>query len=76
LVVNYQPKADVSSGRVTGVEALVRWHHAKFGLVLPDEFIPLAEHTGLIRRLTDHVLEAALRNARPGRESDSRSRWP
>jgi diguanylate cyclase len=61
LVVHYQPKADVRSGRITGVEALVRWQHPQFGLVAPDEFISLAEHTGLIGRLTDHVLKTALR---------------
>jgi diguanylate cyclase (GGDEF)-like protein/PAS domain S-box-containing protein len=64
LVVHYQPKADVRSARVLGVEALVRWQHPEHGLLGPDEFIPLAETTGLIRPLTSYVLEAALRRCR------------
>jgi diguanylate cyclase (GGDEF)-like protein/PAS domain S-box-containing protein len=61
LVVHYQPKADVRSGRIVGVEALVRWQHPEYGLLGPGEFVPLAETTGLIRPLTSYVLEAALR---------------
>jgi diguanylate cyclase (GGDEF)-like protein len=64
LVLYYQPKADLHSGKVTGVEALIRWQHPERGLLLPDEFIPLAERTGLIRELTLVVLEAALRQLR------------
>jgi diguanylate cyclase (GGDEF)-like protein/PAS domain S-box-containing protein len=64
LVVHYQPKADVRSGRVVGVEALVRWQHPEYGLLGPGEFVPLAETTGLIRPLTSHVLEAALLQCR------------
>src|SRR5690606_30871600 len=48
LLLHYQPKADLRSGRVAGVEALVRWEHPAHGLIGPDEFIPLAEHTGVI----------------------------
>jgi diguanylate cyclase (GGDEF)-like protein len=61
IVVYYQPKADVTSRQITGVEALVRWEHPRYGLVPPDEVIPIAEHTGLIRLLTEHVLGGALR---------------
>jgi diguanylate cyclase (GGDEF)-like protein len=61
LTLVYQPKATLSSGRVTGVEALVRWPHATHGMIPPDEFIPLAERIGLIRALTKVVLEEALR---------------
>jgi diguanylate cyclase (GGDEF)-like protein/PAS domain S-box-containing protein len=61
FVVYYQPKADARSGRVTGLEALVRWKHPEYGLIAPDEFIPLAETTGLIRPLTSYVLDSALR---------------
>ncbi|WP_067501625.1 bifunctional diguanylate cyclase/phosphodiesterase [Actinoplanes sp. TFC3] len=61
LVVAYQPKADPRTGRVVGVEALARWPHPLRGPVPPDEFIPLAEHSGLIRPLTLHILETALR---------------
>jgi diguanylate cyclase (GGDEF)-like protein/PAS domain S-box-containing protein len=60
LVVFYQPKIDLRSGRITGVEALVRWNHPQRGLLMPDEFIPLAEHTGLIRPLTFFVLDEAM----------------
>jgi diguanylate cyclase (GGDEF)-like protein len=64
LVVHYQPKADVRSARILGVEALVRWQHPEHGLLGPGEFIPLAETTGLIRPLTSFVLDAALRQCR------------
>ena len=61
LEVHYQPKASLSNGAVDGVEALVRWNHPTRGLIPPIDFIPLAEHTGLINRLTVYVLDAALR---------------
>jgi diguanylate cyclase (GGDEF)-like protein len=60
LLLYYQPQAELGSGRVVSVEALVRWQHPERGLLSPDEFIPLAERTGLIRELTLFVLEAAL----------------
>jgi diguanylate cyclase (GGDEF)-like protein len=63
LVLHYQPKADLHSGQVLGVEALVRWRHPKHGLLSPGEFIPLAERTGLIHPLTRWVLDAALDQA-------------
>ena len=63
LVLHYQPKVSISTGDVVGVEALVRWHHPVRGLVQPDEFIPLAEHTGLIGPLMRHVLDRALHQA-------------
>jgi diguanylate cyclase (GGDEF)-like protein len=61
LVVEYQPKIDLAQGVVTGVEALVRWDHPQRGRLAPDLFVPLAEEHGVIRRLTDRVLELALR---------------
>ncbi|MDX6219810.1 MAG: hypothetical protein QOJ48_1491 [Frankiales bacterium] len=61
LELHYQPKADLRDGRVVGVEALVRWLHPQRGLVPPDEFIPLAERSGLITPLTAWVIDAALK---------------
>ncbi len=69
LVVFYQPKAEAHSGRVTGLEALVRWQHPEHGLLGPDEFIPLAETTGLIRPLTSYVLQTALDQCRTWRDA-------
>ena len=64
LRLHFQPKVDVCTGALSGVEALVRWQHPDRGLILPDQFIPMAERTGLIRPLGNWVLEAALRQSR------------
>lgn len=64
LVLHYQPQVSISTGDVVGVEALVRWHHPQHGLVMPDAFIPSAEHTGLIGPLTRYILDKALAQAR------------
>ncbi len=60
--VHYQPKAGLGDGVVRGVEALARWLHPRHGLVPAEEFISLAEQTGLIRPLTEHVLRLAFRD--------------
>ena len=60
VVLYYQPKLELASGDVTGFEALVRWHHPQFGLITPEEFVPFAEHTGLINPLTSFVLRTAI----------------
>jgi predicted signal transduction protein with EAL and GGDEF domain len=68
LVLHYQPKMRLASGEIDGVEALVRWNHPQLGLVAPDQFISLAEHSGLIRPLTSWVLEKALTQCREWRD--------
>jgi diguanylate cyclase (GGDEF)-like protein len=60
LLLHYQPKASLSDGRVDAVEALVRWQHPTHGLLYPASFLPLAEQTDLIDKLTDWVLSRAL----------------
>jgi predicted signal transduction protein with EAL and GGDEF domain len=67
LAVHYQPKADVATGQLLGMEALVRWNHPRHGLVPPEEIIAIAEQTGLIRPLTLWVLNQALRQCRQWR---------
>jgi len=61
LELHYQPKIDLQTGKVVGVEALLRWQNPKRGMVPPDEIIPIAEHNGMIKRLTLWVLNAALK---------------
>ena len=63
LTLHFQPKLELGRNRVTGVEALVRWPHPTRGMVPPDEFIPLAEQTGVIGPLTELVIRKALRQA-------------
>ena len=64
LLLHYQPKLDIASGRVRQAEALLRWQHPELGMVSPGEFIPLAERTGSIQLLTTWVLEDVMRQLR------------
>jgi diguanylate cyclase (GGDEF)-like protein len=61
LVLHFQPKAELATGRIVGVEALVRWQHPERGFIPPNEFVPIAERTGLIKQLSRHVVAGALR---------------
>jgi len=63
LELHYQPKLHLASGRIDGAEGLIRWPHPRLGLVPPDDFIPLAEETGNIRRLTRWALAAGIAQA-------------
>jgi diguanylate cyclase (GGDEF)-like protein len=67
LVLHYQPKVDLGTGQVEGVEALVRWHHPEQGLLAPATFIPQAERYGFMRLLTSSVLATALEQVKQWR---------
>jgi diguanylate cyclase (GGDEF)-like protein len=64
IEVWYQPVATLATGTVIGCEALLRWNHSQHGAIPPEEFIPLAEQSGIISELTWWVLDAAIRQAR------------
>ena len=64
LLLYYQPKVQVATARLSGVEALLRWPHPRHGFIPPDQFIPLAEQTGIMAPLTHWVLETGLRQCR------------
>jgi predicted signal transduction protein with EAL and GGDEF domain len=69
LVVHYQPKFDLATDRICGVEALVRWDHPERGMLFPDAFLPVVEQTGLMRPMTLHIIEESLRECVRWREA-------
>ena len=69
LFLNHQPKLDLRTGQITGVEALVRWSHPTRGFMRPDLFVGMAEETGHIRALTDYVLTQAIADQKALREA-------
>jgi EAL domain-containing protein (putative c-di-GMP-specific phosphodiesterase class I) len=64
FVLYYQPQLELTTGRIAGVEALLRWRHPTRGLVLPDHFIPIAEETGLIEPIGAWVIKRGRRSGR------------
>ncbi len=62
VTIHVQPKASLLTREVVAVEVLARWNHPRHGLIMPDEFIPLAERAGLMRPLSEHVLRLALQH--------------
>jgi diguanylate cyclase (GGDEF)-like protein len=68
IEAHFQPKADASSGKIVGVEALARWSHPERGMIPPDQFIAVAEQAGLGRELTRRMLDLALTQAKAWRE--------
>ena len=69
LTLHYQPEIEVSTGRVASVEALLRWNRADGSRLLPDEFLPLAESSEIIDRISHWVLNAAIRDCREWRDA-------
>ena len=72
FLLHYQPKASLSSGEITGLEALLRWRHPELGLVSPAEFMPMLEETGLIIPTGEWVIRAACKQIRAWRDAGLR----
>ncbi len=69
FLLHFQPKVDLSSGHITGAEALLRWQHSEWGMLLPERFIGIAEDSGLIVPIGRWVLRAACQQARRWRDA-------
>ena len=70
LQLHYQPKVSLIENKVTGVEALIRWYHPELGWIFPDQFIPMAENSGLINDLSEWVLEQAFTQWKVWKDQD------
>ena len=71
-VLHYQPKLELNTGRISGVEALLRWHRPGYGLVYPAEFVPVMEETGLVVRVGEWIIDEACRQMAAWNEAEVR----
>ena len=72
FVLYYQPKLELNTGRISGVEALLRWHRPGYGLVYPAEFVPVMEETGLVVRVGEWIIDEACRQMAAWNEAEVR----
>jgi EAL domain-containing protein (putative c-di-GMP-specific phosphodiesterase class I) len=72
FILHYQPKVDLASGRIIGLEALLRWNHPTKGMILPDRFVPIAEESSLIVEIGNWVLHEACAQGRAWQQTEGR----